>query len=142
MGTQTIANAINDTCKAIWTELKPEVMPKPKIQDWERIEQGFKKRWHIPNCLGAIDGKHISLYKPPNSGTLYYSYKGYFSTIPLAVVDAYYKFITVVIGEYGSNCDSNVFRSSTFGQKYINDQVDAPPEKQLPDYNQEGPMSW
>ena len=138
MGTQSIANAINETCTAIWILLKPEVMPKPKRQDWERIE-GFRKRWHFPNCIGSVDGKHISIQKPSNTGSLYYNYKGYFSIVLLAVVDAYYKFITVDIGQYGSNCDSNVFRSSTFGRKYINYGVDGPPEKRLPNYDQEGP---
>ena len=140
MGTQSIANAINETCTAIWILLKPEVMPKPKRQDWERIEEGFRKRWHFPNCIGSVDGKHISIQKPSNTGSLYYNYKGYFSIVLLAVVDAYYKFITVDIGQYGSNCDSNVFRSSTFGRKYINYGVDGPPEKRLPNYDQEGPM--
>ena len=95
--------------------MQPEFMPKPKKEDWQRIERGFHQRWNFPNCLGAVDGKHISVNKPPESGTLFHNYKGYFSIVLLALVDANYKFIAVDVGEYGTNTDSNVFRNSTWG---------------------------
>lgn len=44
--------------------------------------------WNYPHCLGAIDGKHINMFAPPNSGSLYYDYMGNFSLVLLAVVDA------------------------------------------------------
>ena len=112
MSRPTIHEAINDTCQAIWDVLGPEVMLPPTQAHWECIEEGFRKRWHFPNCVGALDGKHISLQKPTDSGTLFWNYKGYFSLVLLALVDANYRFIFVDIGEYGSNTDSNVFKAS------------------------------
>jgi len=39
---------------------------------------------------------------PKNSGLLYYNYKGYFSVIFMALVDANYKLIWVIVGANGS----------------------------------------
>ena len=140
MGRPTIHDAINDTCQALWDTLGPEVMPPPTQADWERIEEGFRKRWHFPNCIGALDGKHISLQKPPDSGTLFWNYKGYCSLVLLALVDANYRFIFVDIGEYGSNTDSNVFRASKFGELFMENKLNIPGVKRLPNFNQEGPV--
>ena len=46
----------------------------------------------------AIDGKHVRIQALPHSGSQYYNYKGYYSIIMLAVVDANYKFMYVDVG--------------------------------------------
>ena len=30
--------------------------------------------WNFPNCIGAIDGKHVPLFSPAGSGSLFYNY--------------------------------------------------------------------
>ena len=129
VGLSTIHCIINDTCTAIWNALSNEVMPTPDRNKWEKIEEGFRMRWRFPNCLGALDGKHVMIKAPPNSGSTFYNYKKHFSTVLLALVDANYRFICVDIGEYGSNTDGNVFKFSTFGTKYMNGQLDTPHPK-------------
>ena len=140
LGKKTVHEIINDTCKAIWTVLQPEVMPKPTRNDWIKIERGFRLRWHFPNCIGALDGKHMAIISPPASGSLFYNYKGYYSLVLMALVDANYRFVYVNIGEYGSNSDSNVFQFSKFGQKFMNEKLNIPGNKRLSNYNDEGPM--
>lgn len=35
----------------------------------------MKTRWQLPNCIGSIDGKHILIECPANSGSRNYNYK-------------------------------------------------------------------
>ena len=44
--------------------------------DWLEISQKFYERWNFPNGIGALDGKHIVIQQPENSGSHYRNYKG------------------------------------------------------------------
>ena len=115
-------------------------MPDPTVERWQEIEKGFRVRWNFPNCLGALDGKHINIIAPANSASTFHNYKGHFSTVLMALVDANYWFVYVDIGEYGSNSDGNVFKYSKFGMKYMEGKLNTPPPKQLPNLPNEGPI--
>ena len=66
-GVSTIASAVYEVCDAIYSVLQPIYMVPPTEDDWRQIEHRFRTRWNYPNCVGAIDGKHILIKKPPNS---------------------------------------------------------------------------
>ena len=75
MGRSTVHEIINETCEAIWQALQPDFMKPPTRQDWEQIEKGFRLKWHFPNCVGALDGKHISIKAPPKSREAVFNYR-------------------------------------------------------------------
>lgn len=122
---------MKNVCIEIWNLLQATFMPEPSEETWRQAEVGYRELWNFPNCVGSIDGKHITIKCPPNSGTNYYCYKNYFSIVLLAIVDPFYKFITVDIGSYGRLSDSRIFENSIFYQKYLNRKLLLPP-KPLP----------
>ena len=70
-------------------------------EEWIEIADKFEMRWNFPNCVGAINGKHIVMQAPACSGSYYYNYKKCHSIVLMAVVNANYEFILVDIGDSG-----------------------------------------
>lgn len=91
------------------------------IQDWGQIEKDFRVRWNFPNCYGAIDGKHFQIQAPPNSGSLFYNYKGFSSIILLALADGNYCFTFIDVGANGMASDGGVFNNSSLKTALEND---------------------
>jgi len=83
-------------------------------------------------CLGAMDGKHILLKKPANSGSTFFNYKHTFSIVLLAVVDADYRFLFVDVGCQGRISDGGVFRNSTLSSALETNELDIPPPHNIP----------
>lgn len=104
IGTSTVYKIIHETCKEIWNVLQPLVLKVPSNEDWKTISDGFMTSWQFSNCLGAIDGRHMRVQAPRNSGSNYFNYKQFFSMVMMATCDAQYKFTWVDVGQYGRCC--------------------------------------
>ncbi|XP_055782815.1 uncharacterized protein LOC129858004 [Salvelinus fontinalis] len=115
-------------------------MPVPKEEDWRAIAAEFLGRWNFPNCLGSIDRKHVVIQAPPCSGSQFYNYKGTYSVILLAVVDAIYYFHVVDVGAYGKGSDGGTLRDSAFGQALQDGTLEIPPPASLPGAEDLGPV--
>jgi hypothetical protein len=100
--------------------------------DWIRTADVFYERTLSQNCIGAVDGKHIRTRKPSESGSQFFSYKNFFSTILVTVADAGYHFISLDVGAYGSSSDSNVFKNLTFGKLLESSKLNIPNPSVLP----------
>jgi len=98
----------------------PIFLPNTNTVDFNAKSEEFWTKWNFPNCILAIDGKHVRIRCPSNAGSLYYNYKDYFSIVLLAMVDAYYKFVAVDVGSYGREGDSGIFLKSDLGKKVLN----------------------
>lgn len=128
---KTLAKIIKETCGVIWKVLAPTEMAAPNKESWKRISEGFKNDANFPHCLGALDGKHIRIQSPTNSGSLYFNYKKYNSIVLLALVDTNYLFTVIDVGSYGRENDSTIFQSSILGQKLHEEALDLPEEEEL-----------
>ena len=126
-------NIVKETCSAIWDSLVEKEMSPPTQERWEEIEKEFNSHWNFPNCISAVNGKHIVITAPFNSGSLFHNYKGTFSINLLALVNANYKFIFVDIRQYGLNADGGVFQRSEFGKRFLNRDLQVPPPKLIED---------
>ena len=111
-------------------------MPKvPQTEEeWIRISEEFEEKWNFPNCLGALDGKHIQIKRLVNSGYYYFNYKGTFSIVLLALVDADYKFIFIDIGWNGRISDGGIDRNATLFSALENNSLNIPKERKVDDF--------
>ena len=56
------------------------------------IAKKFQQRWNFPHGLGGVDGKHIIIQQPKNSGSRYRNYKGSDSIILMGMIGPEYPF--------------------------------------------------
>lgn len=111
--------------------LAPIAFPQINENDWNSIGNDFNNVWSMPNCVGAIDGKHIRIRNVRNAASLYRNYLRYFSIVMMEVCDAQYKFTFVDVGAFGSQNDANVFNMSTFGESLHSGTINLPPNKPI-----------
>lgn len=132
MGDSTCAQCIYSTLDAIWTHMGPEYLGALTGEKWVESEREFRGRWNFPHCVAAIDGKHVQIQCPRNSGSTFYNYKGTYSTLMLALVDAKYRFLWISVGSAGKEGDAGIFASSDLGRSLAAGALDIPPARHLP----------
>ncbi|XP_071056596.1 uncharacterized protein [Onthophagus taurus] len=66
---QVISRTVPDVCEALIHSLRDYVKMPQNERDWEIIAREFQDKWNFPHCVGAMDGKHITLQAPLNSGS-------------------------------------------------------------------------
>ncbi|XP_046975340.1 protein ANTAGONIST OF LIKE HETEROCHROMATIN PROTEIN 1-like [Vanessa cardui] len=114
---QRLGFIIPETCLAIMSALK-DYMKKPQNkQEWKTIANDFEDMWQFPNCLGAVDGKHVRIFPPPGSGSYYWNYKKFHSIVLMACANAKYEFIWCEVGTNGRISDGGAIKNTEFYQK-------------------------
>ncbi|CAH1957903.1 unnamed protein product [Acanthoscelides obtectus] len=101
------------------------VFPKTS-EEWQEIAYNIETRWNFPNCGGSIDGKHLRIVKPANSGSYFFNYKDYHSIVLMALVNADYEFIYVNVGCNGRVSDGGVLEYTKFYDKLIEKKLNLP----------------
>ncbi|KAJ8353280.1 hypothetical protein SKAU_G00208490 [Synaphobranchus kaupii] len=139
IGKSTVSQIIPQVCDALWRRLQPLYLAPPTEEDWLEVAAGFQDRWDFPNCVGALDGKHVAIQAPPNSGSTFFNYKGGFSIVLMALVDHRYCFTVVEIGSHGSSSDGGIFRSSDLGKALQRGDLHLPGPRPLPGTEQPVP---
>ena len=130
-----ISNILADTCEKIWDCLCDIYVQPPRSEvDWLNISDGFLEDWGMVHCIAVIDGKHVAIECPKNSGSLYCNYKGFFSIVLMAVYDARYCCMLVNVGDFGSNNDSGILAKSSMGKRFEEQKMNVPNAKSLLGY--------
>ncbi|KYN18355.1 hypothetical protein ALC57_09335 [Trachymyrmex cornetzi] len=80
IGKSTMYKIIPEVCQAIWAALQPLYLSKPSCKSWSQIAEVFFLKWQFPNCVGAIDGRHMQIQAPANSGSEFFN-KKHFSIV-------------------------------------------------------------
>jgi hypothetical protein len=82
--------------------------------EWKEVARCFLLKWNFNDANGAIDGKHIAVQKPRLSGVLYCNYKGCYSVVLMAAVNAHYEFLIVDAEVNGCISDGGVLNHTEF----------------------------
>lgn len=94
---------LKEVCTVIKDVLMPIYFPRIDENSWLQIAHDYEQLWEMPNCLGALDGRHFGLKQPHNSGSLFYNYRHFFSLVLLATCDAHKRFTWFNLGDFGTN---------------------------------------
>lgn len=131
---------VRDVCKAIQAEYLQELMTCPSTPEgWKDVAQQFEARWNLPHAVGALDGKHVACRCPPKTGSQYFNYKGFYSVVLLALVDADYKFLWADLGGCGSASDAQIYNDSELKQYAEDGRIGFPDPEPLPHDTQDVP---
>ena len=81
--------------------------------------------------MECIDGKHIAIFNPPGSGSLY-NYNGFFGVVLLPLVKHNYQFVYVNVGCQGRISDGGVFKSTDLYRGIVSSSLHIPKPTPLP----------
>ena len=140
----TICTIVRETCAVIintlWDEFVKRHFPVSE-DDIQHCMELFGQEWQFPYAFSAVDGSHLPI-KCPNGGAeamkQYFNFKGFYSIVLMALVDAKYRFIWASAGAPGNTHDSTLLQSTDLwreivsGEKIPNvmqliDDVEIPP---------------
>lgn len=170
VGDAVVAKLVPRVCKAIWSSLKDTFLPASNASDWLEVAKGFHERWDFPNCVGALDGKHIMVKaSPPLPAAVASSAaaaasdaaegdveaaQGHVMESPkrkpspasssitvLAVADAFSCFRMIEVCPFGRKSDRGMFAASEFGKALHEGKLGLPEDAPLPGVASDlGPM--
>ena len=101
-------------------------------EEWTSIAREFHTKWNFPNCLGALDGKHVLLRNRKEYGSYYHNYKGTNSIILLALVSANLEFIYADVGVNGRASDAAAWDVSQLRASLEDNSLQVPGLATLP----------
>lgn len=109
-------------------------------EEWIKIAYDFNAKWQFPNCLGALDGKHVNMRCPKKSGSLNFNYKHTFSIVHMALADANGRLTYIDVGCKGRISDGGVFARCSLYSALENNSLNIPPSRALPNSDMIAPF--
>nr|XP_040227706.2 putative nuclease HARBI1 [Anopheles coluzzii] len=123
----SIRTIIPEVCECLIKSLKRYVQFPPSETGWLRVSEAFQDRWQFPHAIGVIDARHVKIRKPLHTDKDYLNYKGFYSIVLLAVVDASANFMYVCVGGKGSIADGGMLRNASYHSKFEHHELNVPP---------------
>ena len=141
ISTRAISYIIKEVCKAIVENMRNIYLKVPSSnEEWRIIAEKVERRWQFPNCIGAIDGKHIVMQPPGNSGSYCYNYKHTNFIVLMAVAGPNYECLYYDIGTNGRVNDGGVWNKCGLSRALEEGKMNLPPPCCLPGGNEEVPF--
>ena len=106
---------------------------------WDEVAEGYWRKAQFPNCIGAIDGKHVTIQPPPLSGSQYLHFN---SIVLFALVDAYCRFRAIQVGDFGRTSGGGVYANSDLGRGMESKSLHVPSSVSLPGAAQLGDVPF
>ncbi|XP_055908218.1 uncharacterized protein LOC129943037 isoform X1 [Eupeodes corollae] len=128
-----VHNILFETTEVITRAFWKKVFPSLENTTFLRVAKGFEDKWNFPNCIGALDGKHIMIQSPQHSGSEFFNYKKHYSIVLMALCDADYAFLMCDVGAAGRQSDGGIFKNSEFGKKFYSNSIQIPPPRDVTD---------
>lgn len=125
IATQTIKIIVAEVCSTIWYKLQPLEMAVPSVEEWKNVSKQFEQKTQFPNCIGALDGKHIRL-KSNKRG------KKSQSIILLAISDANYRFTLVNVEPFVRDKETDDFNRCRLRKQLYKEKLRIPDPEMLP----------
>lgn len=123
---------VSEICNEIAYIFNDHVYPAtvlcPTPDDLVALEGHNRHKYHLPNCIGSIDGTFFHILQPEEDERAFFCYKKYYAIILLAWVDKDLKFMWFCAGSPGSVGDAAVWNSTDLNHRMCTTrQFDVPP---------------
>ncbi|XP_053710278.1 putative nuclease HARBI1 [Synchiropus splendidus] len=86
----------------------------PNADEKAASAAAFRRLCGIKGVIGAIDGCHIRIQRPPRRGGDYMNHKSFYSVLLQGIVDEKGRFTDIFAGPPGKVCDARMLRASDF----------------------------
>lgn len=64
LGFSTVSSIVQEVCQSICNRMETIYMPEPTEEIWKESAKKFETSWNFPNCVGSLDGKHVTIKCP------------------------------------------------------------------------------
>ena len=125
----TVGEIVIEVCHAIvdslWSESVTKNFPKNDVE-FKHMMNVMNAEWQFKFAFAACDGSHLRI-KCPGGGAesrkSYFNFKGFYSIVLMALVDAKYRFMWASVGMPGNTHDSTNFQSTRLWHDVINGDI-------------------